>query len=179
MTILPTPSRAVLRGRELSWLGCKSFLSLVTCRGRVVVVIVAHVPITLVVVALVPLLLLGLPIMPARYAQVLANTLALLKDWSCSSFQTHVACRPGSRRRHRDRRCLRWLRMRSARWLLSRRQKAVNRAHAKFRARGERAIATLKNSKLLVKLRCCPRRATAIVQAILVLHHVEANRYPR
>ncbi|MEU8264825.1 IS5/IS1182 family transposase, partial [Micromonospora sp. NPDC048999] len=25
--------------------------------------------------------------------------------------------------------------------------------------------------------RCCPRRATAIVQAILVLHHVEANRY--
>ncbi|MEU8264289.1 IS5/IS1182 family transposase, partial [Micromonospora sp. NPDC048999] len=24
---------------------------------------------------------------------------------------------------------------------------------------------------------CCPRRATAIVQAILVLHHVEANRY--
>ncbi|MFI7511811.1 IS5/IS1182 family transposase, partial [Micromonospora aurantiaca] len=27
--------------------------------------------------------------------------------------------------------------------------------------------------------RCCPRRATAIVQAILVLHHVEANRYAR
>ncbi|MFI6244511.1 IS5/IS1182 family transposase, partial [Micromonospora sp. NPDC050795] len=25
--------------------------------------------------------------------------------------------------------------------------------------------------------RCCPRRATAIAQAILVLHHVEANRY--
>ncbi|MEV0005397.1 IS5/IS1182 family transposase, partial [Micromonospora sp. NPDC050980] len=24
---------------------------------------------------------------------------------------------------------------------------------------------------------CCPRRATPIVQAILVLHHVEANRY--
>ncbi|MFF0880700.1 IS5/IS1182 family transposase, partial [Micromonospora aurantiaca] len=24
---------------------------------------------------------------------------------------------------------------------------------------------------------CCPRRATTIVQAILVLHHVEANRY--
>jgi DDE superfamily endonuclease len=55
---------------------------------------------------------------------------------------------------------------------LSRRQKA-----AKIRARGERAIATLKTWKLLVKLRCCPRRATAIVQAILVLHHVEANRY--
>ncbi|MFE9186990.1 IS5/IS1182 family transposase, partial [Micromonospora haikouensis] len=26
--------------------------------------------------------------------------------------------------------------------------------------------------------RCCPRRTTPIVQAILVLHHVEANRYP-
>ncbi|MFI7075152.1 IS5/IS1182 family transposase, partial [Micromonospora sediminicola] len=25
--------------------------------------------------------------------------------------------------------------------------------------------------------RCCPRRATAIVQATLVLHHVEAARY--
>ncbi|GIM96859.1 hypothetical protein Ato02nite_086520 [Paractinoplanes toevensis] len=60
---------------------------------------------------------------------------------------------------------------------LSRRQKAVNRVHAKIRARGERAIATLKTWKVLVKLRCCPRRATAIVQAILVLHHVEANRY--
>nr|WP_030504798.1 IS5/IS1182 family transposase [Micromonospora purpureochromogenes] len=60
---------------------------------------------------------------------------------------------------------------------LSRRQKAVNRAHAKIRARGERAIATLKTWKILVKLRCCPRRATTIVQAILVLHHVEANRY--
>ncbi|MFI2577748.1 transposase family protein [Streptomyces rochei] len=54
---------------------------------------------------------------------------------------------------------------------LSRRQKAVNRA------RGERAIATLKTWKILNKLRCCPRRATTIVQAILVLHHVEANRY--
>jgi hypothetical protein len=60
---------------------------------------------------------------------------------------------------------------------LSRRQKAVNRAHAKIRARGERAIATPKTWKILVKSRCCPRRATAIVQAILVLHHVEADRY--
>ncbi|MFE3547408.1 transposase family protein [Streptomyces kronopolitis] len=60
---------------------------------------------------------------------------------------------------------------------LSRRQKAVNRAHAKIRARGERAIATLKTWRILVKLRCCPRRATAIVQAILVLHHVESPRY--
>ncbi|MFJ6199564.1 transposase family protein, partial [Micromonospora sp. NPDC092111] len=60
---------------------------------------------------------------------------------------------------------------------LSRRQKAVNRTHAKIRARGERAIATLKTWKILVKLPCCPSRATAIVQAILILHHVEANRY--
>ncbi|NJC11401.1 hypothetical protein F4558_001227 [Micromonospora profundi] len=60
---------------------------------------------------------------------------------------------------------------------LSRRQKAVNRAHAKIRARGERAIATLKTWKILAKLRCCPRRATATVQAILVLHDVETNRY--
>ncbi|MER5334283.1 transposase family protein [Micromonospora sp. NPDC002717] len=60
---------------------------------------------------------------------------------------------------------------------LSRRQTAVNRAHAKIRARGERAIATLKTWKSLAKLRCCPRQATTIVQAILVLYHVEANHY--
>jgi hypothetical protein len=60
---------------------------------------------------------------------------------------------------------------------LSQRQKAVNKAHARIRARGERAIATLKTWKLLAKLRCCPRRATAIVQAILVLHRVETDRY--
>ncbi|WP_374251210.1 transposase family protein [Micromonospora sp. R77] len=61
---------------------------------------------------------------------------------------------------------------------LSRRQKTVNRAHARIRARGERAIATLKTWKILNKLRCCPRRVTPMVQAILVLHHVETNRYP-
>jgi hypothetical protein len=61
---------------------------------------------------------------------------------------------------------------------LSRRKKAINRGHARIRARGERANATLKTWKILVRLRCCPRRSTAIVQAILVLHHVEANRYP-
>jgi hypothetical protein len=61
---------------------------------------------------------------------------------------------------------------------LSRRQKAVNRCHARIRARGERANAILKTWKVLAKLRCCPRRATAIVQAILVLHAVETNRYP-
>jgi hypothetical protein len=60
---------------------------------------------------------------------------------------------------------------------LSRRQKAVNRAHARIRAIGERANATLKTWKVLTKLRCCPRRATTIVQAILVLHHVENPAY--
>ena len=60
---------------------------------------------------------------------------------------------------------------------LSRRQKAVNRAHARIRAIGERANATLKIWKVPVKLRCCPRRATAIVRAILVLNHIESNRY--
>ena len=53
----------------------------------------------------------------------------------------------------------------------------MNLAHAKLRARGERAIATLKTWKILNKLRCCPRRATPIVQAILALHHVEAPRH--
>ncbi|RGC69660.1 hypothetical protein C5N14_04470 [Micromonospora sp. MW-13] len=70
---------------------------------------------------------------------------------------------PFKRHRHRPR--------------LSRRQKAVNRGHARIRAVGERAVATLKGWKILTKLRCCPRRATAIVQAILVLHAVENDRY--
>lgn len=56
---------------------------------------------------------------------------------------------------------------------LSRRQKAVNKAHARIRCRGERAVATLKTWKILTKLRCSPSRTTAMVQAILVLHHVE------
>jgi DDE superfamily endonuclease len=41
---------------------------------------------------------------------------------------------------------------------LSRRQKAVNRAHARIRAIGERANATLKDWKVLTKLRCCPAK---------------------
>jgi DDE superfamily endonuclease len=60
---------------------------------------------------------------------------------------------------------------------LSRRQKAVTRAHARIRARGERAIAALETWKVLAEPRCCPRRATAIVPAILARQHVEANRY--
>jgi hypothetical protein len=38
-------------------------------------------------------------------------------------------------------------------------------------------VATLKTWKLLTKLRCSPSRTTAIVQAILVLHHVENPIY--
>lgn len=60
---------------------------------------------------------------------------------------------------------------------LSRRQKAVNRSHARVRARGERAVATLKTWKILAKLRCSPSRTTSIVQALLVLHHVENPIY--
>ncbi|GII54833.1 hypothetical protein Pth03_32220 [Planotetraspora thailandica] len=60
---------------------------------------------------------------------------------------------------------------------LSRAQKEVNRAHARIRALGERAVAILKAWKVFAKLRCCPRRATAIIQAILVLEAVEASRY--
>ena len=58
-------------------------------------------------------------------------------------------------------------------------QKKVNRAHTRIRAIGERANATLKTWKILTKLRCSPHRATAIVQAILVLHHVENPAYSR
>ena len=56
-------------------------------------------------------------------------------------------------------------------------QKKVNRAHARIRAIGERANATLKTWKVLTRLRCSPHRATPIVQAILVLHHVENPAY--
>lgn len=62
---------------------------------------------------------------------------------------------------------------------LSRGQKAVNRAHARIRALGERAVSLLKGWKVLTKLHCCPRRATAIVAAILVLHHTGTRRQPR
>ncbi|GAA1311857.1 transposase family protein [Saccharothrix xinjiangensis] len=62
---------------------------------------------------------------------------------------------------------------------LSRGQEAVNRAHARIRALGERAVPLLKDWKVLTKLRCCPRRATAIISAILVLHHTETRRQPR
>jgi hypothetical protein len=57
------------------------------------------------------------------------------------------------------------------------RMRECNAAHAKVRAIGERAISTLKTWKLLSKLRCCPQRATALTQAILVLQHLEDVRH--
>jgi hypothetical protein len=60
---------------------------------------------------------------------------------------------------------------------LSRVQKDVNSSHARIRALCERAVATLKAWRVLTKLRCCPRRATAIVQATLVLQLIDADRY--
>jgi hypothetical protein len=54
---------------------------------------------------------------------------------------------------------------------LSRNQKAVNSAHARQRGPGERANAQLKTWKILRKIRCCPRRATDLVKAVVVLIH--------
>lgn len=53
---------------------------------------------------------------------------------------------------------------------LSEGKRAVNRSHAKIRAVGEQANAVLKTWRLLRKLRCSPRRTTALVQAVLSLH---------
>ena len=53
----------------------------------------------------------------------------------------------------------------------------MNKAHSRIRCRGERAVATLKTWKILTKLRCSPSRTTAMVQAILVLHHVDHPTY--
>ncbi|GAA4984748.1 hypothetical protein HD597_000732 [Nonomuraea thailandensis] len=50
---------------------------------------------------------------------------------------------------------------------------SVNRAHARVRACGERAVATLKTWKILARVRCCPHRATTTVQAILVQQLIE------
>ena len=52
---------------------------------------------------------------------------------------------------------------------LSRNQKQVNAAHARMRGPGERANAQLKSWKILRKIRCCPTRATALVNAVQVL----------
>jgi hypothetical protein len=52
---------------------------------------------------------------------------------------------------------------------LSRSQREVNAAHAAQRGPGERANAMLKSWKILRKIRCCPHRATALVNAVQVL----------
>lgn len=57
---------------------------------------------------------------------------------------------------------------------LKRWQRRHNSTHAKIRWLGEQAMATLKGRRLLRKLRCSTNRITAIVQAVLVLHHASA-----
>ncbi|GGS74935.1 transposase family protein [Streptomyces violaceus] len=49
-------------------------------------------------------------------------------------------------------------------------QQAVNRSHAKIRALGEQAMATIKSWRLLRKLRCSTNRITDLVKAVLTLH---------
>ena len=51
---------------------------------------------------------------------------------------------------------------------LSPARREVNAAHAAQRGPGERANAQLKSWKVLRKIRCCPRRATVLVKAVLV-----------
>ena len=53
-------------------------------------------------------------------------------------------------------------------------QKEANRAHAKHRARGERANAQLKTWNILDKLRCCPWKAGRLAKAIHALQLREA-----
>ena len=52
----------------------------------------------------------------------------------------------------------------------------MNRSHAKIRALVEQAMATLKNWRLLRKLRCSTTRITALVQAVLTLHLTSSDR---
>ncbi|GGY16263.1 IS5 family transposase [Streptomyces minutiscleroticus] len=53
---------------------------------------------------------------------------------------------------------------------LSEGRRAVNVSHAKIRALGEQAMATLKSWRLLRKLRCSTTRITDLVKAVLTLH---------
>ncbi|MEV6350082.1 hypothetical protein [Actinoplanes sp. NPDC051851] len=83
-------------------------------------------------------------------------------------------------RTHRRQRRSRWRRLdpgRQALLALAHLRNGDNRGHARIRAIGERANATHMTWKVLTKLRCSPHRATQIVQAILVLHHVENPAY--
>ena len=57
---------------------------------------------------------------------------------------------------------------------LSAGKRAVNAAHAKIRAVGEQAMATLKGWRLLRKLRRSTNRITEIVKAVLALHLASA-----
>ncbi|MEW1632183.1 IS5 family transposase [Streptomyces sp. NPDC089173] len=58
---------------------------------------------------------------------------------------------------------------------LSEGQQAVNRSQAKIRAPVEPAVATLKNWRLLRKLRCSTTRITRLVQTVLTLHLTRSN----
>lgn len=58
---------------------------------------------------------------------------------------------------------------------LSAGEQKVNRAHAKIRALGEQAMATLKTWRLLRKLRCSTTRITTLVQAVLTFHLTSSN----
>ena len=52
---------------------------------------------------------------------------------------------------------------------LSATQKQVNAAHARQRGPGERANAELNNWRIVRKIRCCPTRTTALVNAVQAL----------
>ncbi|WP_345607680.1 transposase family protein [Pseudonocardia adelaidensis] len=56
-----------------------------------------------------------------------------------------------------------------ARQRLSRNQREVNAAHAAQHGPGERPDAVFKSWRVLRKIRCCPLRTTALVNAIQVL----------
>ncbi|MFD5520085.1 transposase family protein [Streptomyces sp. NPDC127066] len=57
---------------------------------------------------------------------------------------------------------------------LKRWKRRHNSSHAKIRCVGERAMATLKGWRLLRKLRCSTNLITAVVKAIVILHHASA-----
>lgn len=57
---------------------------------------------------------------------------------------------------------------------LKRWKRRHNSSHAKIRCLVEQAMAVLKSWRLLLELRCSTNRITAIVQAVLVLHHASA-----
>ncbi|GAA2428585.1 hypothetical protein GCM10010191_47100 [Actinomadura vinacea] len=50
-------------------------------------------------------------------------------------------------------------------------KKLFNRRHATVRAPGERGAAILKGWHILRRARCSSSRLTAVVQAVLALHH--------